>query len=310
MESHDEDPDPEDEEMEPDVLSPAEMPILDPRVDADYMDDEILFVIHGVNRNADDYFKGWLKKAQKHNFFLLCPEFSEEYFPTTDSFQLGNVYTCKGGEKNPKHMWSYMVIEHIFQYLRNAGVQRERFQMFGHSAGAQFVHRLAIFLRESHLDKGISANAGWYTMPDVTEKFPYGLLGTNIRQRRIKEFMSRRLVVLIGQDDVGEKNLRQSKSARRQGRTRFDRGISFFLTARKVARNLGVPFRWSLKTVPQTGHTFAGMIPWAMKEFGFVARKKKHLPITSGMTETPLPIIGLETSPSMDSLASQIGGNK
>mgnify|MGYP007078449481 CR=1 FL=1 len=48
MESHDEDPDPEDEEMEPDVLSPAEMPILDPRVDADYMDDEILFVIHGA----------------------------------------------------------------------------------------------------------------------------------------------------------------------------------------------------------------------------------------------------------------------
>ena len=39
--------------------------------------------------------------------------------------------------------------------------------------------------------------------------------------------MSRRLVVLIGQDDVGEKNLRQSKSARRQGRTRFDRGFGF-----------------------------------------------------------------------------------
>ena len=47
--------------------------------------------------------------------------------------------------------------------------------MFGHSAGAQFVHRFVMFAPGPNLRTAISANAGWYTTLEENVAFPYGL---------------------------------------------------------------------------------------------------------------------------------------
>ncbi|MFR4038510.1 MAG: hypothetical protein ACLTZT_12545 [Butyricimonas faecalis] len=39
----------------------------------------------------------------------------------------------------------------------------------------QFVHRFVTFKQNTHLNKAVAANSGWYTVPDVQVEYPYGL---------------------------------------------------------------------------------------------------------------------------------------
>ena len=47
--------------------------------------------------------------------------------------------------------------------------------MFGHSAGGQVLHRLAIFRPNNKADRILASNSGWYTIPTITNIFPTGL---------------------------------------------------------------------------------------------------------------------------------------
>lgn len=60
--------------------------------------------------------------------------------------------------------------------------------------------------------------------------------------------------------------LRQSAAAMAQGATRFERGMYFFLSARKAAMEMKCPFNWMLRTVPGTGHNNRKMAIAAVKE--------------------------------------------
>jgi len=40
-------------------------------------DRPIVFVMHGMRRNADDYRDQWHELAKEHNFLLVVPEFSD-----------------------------------------------------------------------------------------------------------------------------------------------------------------------------------------------------------------------------------------
>src|SRR5262245_61817828 len=53
-------------------------------------DAPVLFVMHGVNRDADRYRDEWLPHAKKYGFVLLVPEFSKEAFPD-EAYSFGNV---------------------------------------------------------------------------------------------------------------------------------------------------------------------------------------------------------------------------
>jgi hypothetical protein len=66
---------------------------------------------------------------------------------------------------------------------------------------------------------------------------------------------SRKLLIMVGQEDVGLRYLRVNNAASAQGANRFERGLDFFLNARKLAHSLELPFNWSLQTVPQVGHS-------------------------------------------------------
>ena len=60
--------------------------------------------------------------------------------------------------------------------------------------------------------------------------------------------------------------MRQSAAAMAQGATRFERGMYFFLSARKAAIEMHCSFNWMLRTVPGTGHSSKKMAIAAVKE--------------------------------------------
>lgn len=227
----------------------------------------IVFVMHGVKRDADYYRDIWKSAAERLGFLLLCPEFPADAYPRK-AYQLGNLFD-EGREPLLEKEWTFRTIERLFDSVKEAtGNTSARYSIYGHSAGGQFVHRLAMFMPEARYETAVAANTGWYTMPTFSGKrFPYGLRRSGLSEERLKRAFGRRLVILLGERDTDpdDPHLRRSAGASRQGATRFERGIAFYATATKEAERLGVELRWELRTVLGAAHFDQQMMPTAAK---------------------------------------------
>jgi hypothetical protein len=228
----------------------------------------IVFVMHGAKRDADNYRDNWRDAAERFGFLLICPEFAQPNYPRA-AYQLGNLVDG-GGEPLPEEGWTFGMIERLFDFVREAtGNTSQQYRIYGHSAGAQFVHRMALFVPAARYATAIAANAGWYTMPTFdSKKFPYSLKDSGSTPERLKKALGKRLVILLGErdTDADDPYLRRSKGARRQGINRFERGLTFYTTACGEAAELGMTSNWELVTVPGAAHLDPQMIPAAARE--------------------------------------------
>ena len=229
-------------------------------------DRPVVFVMHGVNRNAGEYRDQWHDLAIEHDFMLVVPEFSDRDFPGPEGYNLGNVFYGPGAV-NPEANWSYSAIEAIFDDVRSRfGLKVETYSLYGHSAGAQFVHRFIFHVPQARVNRIVAANAGWYMMPDFELAFPYGLKGSVIDQERLASGLQLPVTILLGTEDSDpdHPNLRRTPEAMNQGPHRLARGQAFFDAAREAAVQLDVPFNWSLERVEGAGHDNQLMAPAAV----------------------------------------------
>ena len=226
---------------------------------------KVMFVMHGVDRNGEQYRDHWKRHAEKYKFMLVAPEFPEKYF-STNEYQFGNV------SDSDKKRWTFWVVEHLFDVIRQReSLEAEKYYLYGHSAGAQFVHRLMIFMPSPRVEVAFSANAGTYTMPVYPSEretpFPMSLDKKLINETQLAAVFARRLVVMVGENDVEESggHVPRSSRALEQGKNRFDRGQNFFRVAQSHAARLGVPLNWEMVTVQGIGHSDTGMSKAAMQ---------------------------------------------
>lgn len=230
-------------------------------------DDPIVIVMHGVLRNGRTYRDNWVEAGRVHRLLVLVPEMTQKQFPGNAGYSLGNM-TNRTGKALPAEMWAWQTIEKVFDRARIAtGSRRERYALFGHSAGAQFVHRLVMFAERPRVEVAISANAGWYAMPTLTERYPYGLRDGPVDAGRVRAGFARPLVVLLGSEDTDpdDDNLRRTTAAMRQGVNRLERGQRFFELAKAEAKAAGSTFAWRLDLVPGADHDNQRMIGSALE---------------------------------------------
>ena len=143
----------------------------------------VLFVMHGNARNAKDYCFSWVESAKKYNFLVICPELDVLQFPTSQEFQFGGIF--KNDQLVDSTKWTFNYIEEIFAFLKSEKViTNDSYGIYGHSAGSQFAHRLALFTASKNASIFIAANAGWYTTVDFDEPFPYGLKNAPINMKK------------------------------------------------------------------------------------------------------------------------------
>lgn len=159
--------------------------------------------------------------------------------------------------------WIFDDFDRIFERVREElELETATYDLFGHSAGGQILHRLALFAPSRLHGRILAANAGWYTVPSFEASFPYGLGGTAVTREGLEEAFSTRLVVFLGEEDDADEtrgSLRRTPEADRQGAHRLARGTHFFRTARRKADELGVAFRWERVVVPGVGHDYRRM---------------------------------------------------
>jgi len=225
----------------------------------------ILFIMHGAGRNADGYRDVWIGPAEEHGWLIVAPEFTKREYPGTHAYNLGNVFT-KDRRRNPPAQWGFAAIERIFaEIVGRTGSRCRTFGIYGHSAGAQFVHRMMLFRPDAPIGVAVAANAGWYTLPDIGVEWPYGMGSIEGAGSTHADAFAKKLIVLLGSadTDTAGRYLNRSEGAMAQGPHRFARGAYFFAQAQAVAAEQGATFAWEKVEVPGVGHSNRRMAPAA-----------------------------------------------
>jgi poly(3-hydroxybutyrate) depolymerase len=221
----------------------------------------VLFVHHGVGRNGAAYRDYWLPLAEENDLLAVAIEFPEESFPDYLRYHFGNMHN-EDGSPNPREKWTYGIVPRLFDALRAAGVtERERYGLFGHSAGGQFVHRMLSFGFRERVAAAVPANAGTYAMPDLTIPWPFGLGETEMTPESLATFLAFPIIVMGGMNDTKTTGRYFPKGPRsmRQGETRWHRAHNYVGLGHLAAEALGTRCAWTVIDVPEVGHDGHGM---------------------------------------------------
>ncbi len=221
----------------------------------------LLFVHHGVGRNGAAYRDYWVPLAQEQDLLAIAVEFPEAGFPDYLRYHFGNMHN-EDGTPNPREKWTYGIVPRLFDALRSTGVtQRERYGVFGHSAGGQFVHRMLSFGYRDRVAVAVSANAGTYAMPDLEVPWPFGLGQTELTPDTLARLLNFRITVMAGTNDTKTTGRFFPKGPRsmRQGETRYHRAHNYVQLGRAAAETLNTHCTWTVIDVPGVGHDGHGM---------------------------------------------------
>lgn len=248
-------------------------------------DSPILIVVPGAGRDADEYRDAWVEASREHGVLVLSPMYREDEYGfgayhmggLMEAMNLGRSVLYEEGS-NRAHLdeerfdyrvnpdadeWIFDDFDRLFERVAAAvGSEREEYDVFGHSAGGQILHRLVLFDRRSRAGRILAANSGFYTMPDTATSLPFGVADAPVTVEDLKDALGRPLVLFLGaEDDADEKGgtLLRSPTVDRQGLHRLARGRSFHRTGEALANRLDTDFAWELRVIAGVGHDFRGM---------------------------------------------------
>ncbi len=227
----------------------------------------VMIVLPGAGRNGIDYRNAWVEASEEYGLLVLALEYPEKYYPEFWSYNLGGmIYDVNIREDTYKitldpSQWIFQDFDRIFNLVKEElDLTSESYDLFGHSAGGQVIHRLALFHPQSMADRIVAANSGWYTLPSNNQPFPYGLDGIIPSSEQL-DFSSQLTVFLGEKDDANETrgDLRRSPEVDVQGTHRLARGQYFYQVAKELAEEREMEFNWQIHVLPNVGHDYKTM---------------------------------------------------
>lgn len=243
-------------------------------------DSKILLVIPGAGRNGDSYRDAWVEESEKYDVLILSPMYAEKDYPFTD-YHLGGLIRNANLRSTIEYVentnqvkldedqlefrintdpqdWIFGDFDRIFDLVVAATVSEQtEYDIFGHSAGGQILHRFTIFQPASKARHILAGNSGFYTLPSIEAKLPFGTQGLDLTHADLEMAFGKGLVLFLGELDNAEEQggtLLRSPSADQQGLHRLARGNYFYQSCKEKAKELGFPFEWKIEVVPQVGH--------------------------------------------------------
>lgn len=222
-----------------------------------------------VDTNPEDWKLEQISKSSRKNKDLRQIAQSNPIMYQFALFEMAGMIADIDGEakgvtvNRDREAWIYGDFDRIFGKARAIlGLESPAYDMFGHSAGGQILHRTALFQPDSKARRVLASNAGWYTVPDRETAFPYGVQGTGISEKDLEAAFQTDLIVFLGENDDADEtrgSVRHTPEADAQGMHRLARGRHFFRESRAIAEELGAEFNWKLEVVPGVGHDYRRM---------------------------------------------------
>jgi hypothetical protein len=211
----------------------------------------ILAVFAGLERDAGPYRDAARPLADTLCAIVVSPEFDRDRFPTW-RYQRGGV--VEQGRFLPPGRRTVDFVAPLIGWARIASGQPNLpYALIGHSAGAQFLGRVAAYT-EPDATHIVIANPSSWVLPSLREDAPYGFGKVPQAEQALRAYLARPITVLLGGADTHTHNLSTEPEAVAQGPNRLARGRNAFASAQKVAREHGWAFGWTEAEVSGVGH--------------------------------------------------------
>jgi len=215
-----------------------------------------LLVFHGLERNAEAYRDYAIPLGQRLCMLVVAPLFDKARFPTW-RYQRGGIVTDDASVQ-PQQSWTVNLVPRLVSWIRQKQSRANLpYSLLGHSAGGQFLSRVAAFA-DNEATRIVIANPSSWVRPSLDIAAPYGFKGVSDGawgEAAVRRYLAAKITVLLGREDVGSRNLATSAEAEEQGSTRLERGQNVFREAEAAARRNGWAFNWQLMVVPGVGHS-------------------------------------------------------
>jgi pimeloyl-ACP methyl ester carboxylesterase len=243
----------------------------------------ILLVISGTGRSGAEYRDSWVAASERYGVLVLAPAYPEEAYDEAayqlagliENLELRNlnldnpsVYRLADEDivfdvNDDPREWLFHDFDRLFDMVvEDVGSGETQYDIFGHSAGGQIVHRMAIFHPDSKARRLLAANSAFYTLPRMDVPLIFGVANSPLTAQDVERAFGEPLTLLLGELDNASETRGTTLStpkADAQGIGRFARGQYFFSESQKIAAGLDAEFRWTIEAVPGVGHDFRRM---------------------------------------------------
>lgn len=228
----------------------------------------MMIALHGLDREAADFRSAFVEPSERLGKIVIVPEFDLKNFPDLYSFNFGNVVEPPPSLKlRSRDVWSFSLVDRLFLALRiRTTCQHDSFDLYGNSAGSQFVLRYLALTGSPLVRTAIASNSGIYMLPSLDVPYPIGMGSVGLTETSLRQYLSRPLHILLGDRDIDIKapDLPSSPEAAAQGPHRLARGLWHHEHCKILAGTLGVDFGWSVEIVRGAGHISQAIFDRAM----------------------------------------------
>lgn len=232
-------------------------------------DTSIIVTMHGNGRNVELSIHSATTLAERYNAVVVAPLLDVGRFGSLSYHRMGifvNDGVLTPGIVSPKETWTSNVIFRVIEDVQyRMGIDVKENYVVGHSAGGQFVHRMALF-DPGNITRFVAENSGNYTFLNEDFNYSFGLLDLPEDMKNdeaLARYVSTPLSIYIGTADTNyywdDPYVSGSPGAVAQGDNRYERAHNMFLQGQAVAQRLGVPFNWRIVDAEGIGHSSRGM---------------------------------------------------
>lgn len=241
---------------------------------------KILVLIHGTplksepaEWNGEYYITNWIDFAEEYGFVLLAPVFNQEDFSSRLGDHALSGYRGLFGREIGADEWVLRLVE---AYQQAFGTEIEKFYLYGHSAGGQFIGRFLVTHPE-RVERAVITAAATYPHPNSEIAWPFGMGelhaeiewdSETVNQLDIvpdeEKWLSATqipLTVIVGLNDRAE--LPVSLIPGQKGNNRYVIARNWVQDMAAFAEENGLESRFKLEIVPGIGHTMRGLLSYS-----------------------------------------------
>jgi pimeloyl-ACP methyl ester carboxylesterase len=214
----------------------------------------LLLVFHGANRQPQLSRNSARSLADRLCMLVVAPLFDKERFPSW-SYQRGGI-TRKDAVRDP-HRWTGHIVHELVAWVRKQEQRDMDYSLIGHSAGGQFLSRVAAFV-PTDAKRIVIANPSTHVIPNLNVEAPFGMgkvYSGSGAEAKLRRYLEQPVTIFLGTADLGDENRNDGPAARVQGITRYERGLNVYKAGQTLASSRGWKFNWRLVEVPGVGHS-------------------------------------------------------